>query len=125
MKVGREEVVGVWLAAEKYAKLDFDRMDRDSGGQADYLIRQLSSIPGVKAEKTPIDRTRRVHRVRVTWDESKLGKTAGAIEKQLRDGEPRIMVGRAKPQGLELTVFMNEAGDEKVAAKRLRELLSA
>lgn len=125
MKVGREEVVGVWLAAEKYAKLDFDRIDRESASQADYLIRQLSSVPGVKAEKTPFDRTRRVHRVLVTWDETKPGKTASAVEKQLRDGEPRIMVGRAKPQGLELTVFMNEAGDEKLAAKRLREILSA
>jgi L-seryl-tRNA(Ser) seleniumtransferase len=124
MKVGREEVVGVWLAAEKYAKLDFDRIDRTSAGQADYLIREMRGIPGVKAEKTPFDRTRRVHRVVVSWDEAKLGKSASSVEKALRDGEPRIMVGRAKPQGIELTVFMNEPGDEKLAARRLREVLS-
>ena len=40
------------------------------------------------------------------------------------EGEPRIAVGRS-PQGIELTVFMNEAGDEKVAVKRLREIFKA
>jgi hypothetical protein len=38
------------------------------------------------------------------------------------EGEPRIAIGRTQPQGIELTVFMNEAGDEKVAVKRLREI---
>src|SRR6185503_15827906 len=37
LKVGREEIVGVWLAAEKYAKLDFSALDRQSFEQAEYL----------------------------------------------------------------------------------------
>jgi len=43
------------------------------------------------------------------------------VEKQLRAGEPRICVIRGK-QWLEFTVFMNEPGDEKLAAKRMREI---
>jgi hypothetical protein len=43
---------------------------------------------------------------------------------QLRDGEPRIVVLRANP-GIEFTVFMNEPGDEKIAAKRMREVFKA
>jgi L-seryl-tRNA(Ser) seleniumtransferase len=124
MKVGREEVVGVWLAAEKYAKLDFDRIDRESAAQAAYLMRQLGMLDGVTVAKTPFDRTRRVHRVHVRWDEARLGITAEHAQKLLREGEPRIAIGRAQPQGLELTVFMNDAGDEKVAARRLKEVLT-
>jgi L-seryl-tRNA(Ser) seleniumtransferase len=124
MKAGREEVVGCWLACEKYAKLDFDAVDRESARQADYLIDQLQKIRGVTAEKTPFDRTRRVHRVKVSWDESKLGINARKVMQELRDGEPRIVVLRANP-GIEFTVFMNEPGDEKVAARRMREIFKA
>ena len=64
-------------------------------------------------------------RVMVQWDEQALGITAKNVERLLMDGEPRIAVGRAQPQGIELTVFMNEAGDEKTAVKRLREIFKA
>jgi uncharacterized pyridoxal phosphate-dependent enzyme len=124
MKAGREEIVGCWLACEKYAKLDFEAIDRESARQAAYLIEQLSKINGVMAEKTPFDRTRRVHRVKVTWDEAKLGMNAGQVMKELRDGDPRIVVLRASP-GIEFTVFMNEPGDEKIAARRMREIFKA
>src|SRR6185436_95179 len=48
MKVGREEMIGVWLAAERYSKLDFEAMDRQCARQADYLQAQLAKIPGLK-----------------------------------------------------------------------------
>ena len=54
-----------------------------------------------------------------------MGITARDVERLLMEGEPRIAVGRGQPQGIELTVFMNEAGDEKVAVKRLREIFKA
>jgi uncharacterized pyridoxal phosphate-dependent enzyme len=125
MKAGREEIIGCWLACEKYAKFDFDAIDRESDRQAAYLMAQLQKIKGLTAEKTPFDRTRRVHRVKVTWDESKLGINARQVMQELRDGEPRIVVLRANPQGIEFTVFMNDPGDEKLAARRMREIFDA
>jgi uncharacterized pyridoxal phosphate-dependent enzyme len=124
-KVGREEIIGVWLAAEKYARLDFDALDRQAAAQADYLLNQVNKIPGLEARKTPFDRTRRVHRVQVRWDEAALGLNSDQVVEQLRNGEPRIGVLKAQPQGIEFTVFMNEPGDEKIAARRLREIFAA
>ena len=124
MKAGREEIVGCWLACEKYAKLDFDAIDRESTRQAAYLIEQLRKIKELTVDQTPFDRTRRVHRVRVTWDESKLGISTRQVMQELRDGEPRIAVLRANP-GIEFTVFMNEPGDEKIAARRMRDIFKA
>ena len=89
------------------------------------MERELSAVPGLKLERTPVDRTRKIRRVQVHWDEQALGITAGDVERLLMEGEPRIAVGRAQPQGIELTVFMNEAGDEKAAVKRLREIFKA
>ncbi len=125
MKAGREEITGIWLAIERYAKLDFNAIDRQSAEQAEYLIREFTRIPGLRAEKLPFDRTRRVHRVHVTWDEEKAGLSARDAERQLRDGEPRIVVLRNRTSGLEFTVFMNDPGDEKIAARRMREVFRA
>jgi hypothetical protein len=60
----------------------------------------------------------------VQWDEEALKMTARDVERLLMEGEPRIAVGRFR-QGIELTVFMNEAGDEKLAVKRLKEIFKA
>jgi L-seryl-tRNA(Ser) seleniumtransferase len=124
MKVGREEMVGVWLACERYAKLDFDAIDRQCARQADYLQAHLAKILGLKVGRTPFDRTRQVHRVTVEWDEEALKLTAREVTQELRDGEPRIVVGRAR-RGVEFTVFMNEPGEEKVAVRRMREIFKA
>lgn len=118
MKVNREEMVGLWAAAEHYAQLDFAALDRECERQAAYLLTGFRQL-GLRAEKTPFDRTRRVHRVRVRWDAA-LG-TPAEIERQLWDGEPRIAVSRLD-DALEFTVFMNEPGDERIALERMRQI---
>ena len=46
-------------------------------------MEQLQKIKDLNLEKTPFDRTRRVHRVKVTWDESKLGINARKVMQEL------------------------------------------
>lgn len=125
MKVGREEIVGIWLAAEKYAKLDFAALDREAFAQAEYLSRELKKIKGMEVGYAPHDRTRRVHRVIASWDERALKLTVNECEKLLMDGDPRIAVLRQGPKGLLFTMFMNEPGDEKVVARRMRQIFGA
>jgi L-seryl-tRNA(Ser) seleniumtransferase len=124
LKVGREEIVGIWLAAEKYTRLDFAALDRQCASQADYLSAELKKIPGLQVSSAPHDRTRRVHRVVVEWDEKALKIDRDACERQLMDGEPRIAVLRRKG-ALMFTLLMNDPGDEKVVARRMREIFSS
>ena len=121
-KVGREEMIALWLACEQYATLNFRKLDKTSARQARWLARDLKKIPGLEISSVPFERLRRVHRVAVSWDEEKLGLTDQEVEQRLFDGEPRIAVTHADPQGIVLTVFMNEPGEEKAAARRLREI---
>jgi L-seryl-tRNA(Ser) seleniumtransferase len=125
MKVGREEMVTAWLTVEKYSRLDFDAIDRECVRQAEYIERQLSTVPGLRLQRTPVDRTRKIRRVMVRWDEAAMGITAAEVSRRLMDGEPRIAVGGTQPQGIELTVFMNEPGDEKIAVRRLKQIFRA
>jgi L-seryl-tRNA(Ser) seleniumtransferase len=123
MKVGREEMIGLWLACEKYAKLDFAAIERQSAQQAEHLRQELNKIPGLKASLAPHDRTRKVHRVQVEWDEAAVGLTRKEVDHALMNGEPRISVYR-HGGGLMFTLFMNEPGDEKIAARRMREIFN-
>ena len=124
LKVGREEIVGVWLAAEKYARLDFAALDRQCAGHADYLAAELRKIPGLKVSHAPHDRTRRVHRVLVEWDAEALKISANDCEKQLMEGDPRIAVLRHHG-AVVFTLLMHDAGDEKIVARRMREIFAS
>ena len=125
MKVGREEMVALWIAAENYARQDFGAIDRASRREADWLQKELAKIRGLRLGRVPFERTRRVHRVVVEWDEPALGVTTKQLKEQLFAGEPRIAVAGNPGQGIQLTVFMNEAGEERVVARRMREIFQA
>ena len=73
----------------------------------------------------PHDRTRRVHRVIARWNEAKQGLTIKECEKQLMEGQPRIAVLTHTSGGLLFTVFMNDPGDEKHLARRMKEIFGA
>ena len=121
LKVGREEVVGLLLAAEKYSKLDFEAIDIQCQAQAAYLGRELQKIPGLQVRFAPHDRTRRVHRLQVEWDAGRI--SVDELERKLLEGSPRIAVLREN-KGITFTLFMNDTGDEKHAARRMKEIFT-
>jgi L-seryl-tRNA(Ser) seleniumtransferase len=122
LKVGREEMVGILLTAEKYSRLDFAAIDRECASQADYLSRELKKLPGLQVSYAPHDRTRKVYRVVAEWDEKAVGLTYDQCEAQLLEGEPRIAVLRRK-RAIMFVLFMHEPGDEKIVARRMREII--
>jgi len=124
MKVGREEMVGVWLAAEKYSKLDFAALDRQYFEQTEYLVRQLKSISGLKVSYAPNEKIRRMPRVVTQWDEHDMRLTGDQCRNRLLDGEPRIAV-LPHDRGVAFALFMGEPGDEKIVARRMKEIFAA
>jgi L-seryl-tRNA(Ser) seleniumtransferase len=124
MKVGREEMIGVWLAAEKYSKLDTNVLKRQYIEQADYLTRELKKVQGIELSYTPDMKSHAVQRVVVQWDEQKLGLTTDQFERKLLDGEPRIAALRHQTQGMTFVFFLGESGDEKLVARRLKEIFA-
>jgi D-glucosaminate-6-phosphate ammonia-lyase len=122
MKVNKEEMIGLLAAIEIYSKLDFKALDREYERQADYVMGEFRKI-GLQVEKARFERGRKVHRVIATWDEAKRGMTSADVEKRLMNGDPRIAALRGPGgKGIEFTFLMNDPGEEKVVAARMREI---
>jgi len=124
MKVNKEEMIGLLLAVERYAKLDFAALDRECERQCAFVMESLSRL-GLNVEKARFERGRRVHRAIATWDEAKRGLTTADVEKKLREGEPRIaLLAGPGGRGLEITLMMNDPGDERILVRRMREIFA-
>jgi L-seryl-tRNA(Ser) seleniumtransferase len=122
-KVGKEEIVGLWAALEHFLRQDPAALWKEWEGRCATIAAPLAKIPGVRAEAFVPRINNAVPHLKVTWDATALGISPGDVAKQLRDGEPRIELRAVLPDGLEIGVWMLEAGEAQIVARRLAEVL--
>jgi hypothetical protein len=60
----------------------------------------------------------------VQWDEQGMDLTTDQFERKLLEGEPRIAALRHEPRGMTFVFFLGEPGDEKLVARRLKEIFT-
>lgn len=121
MKVGKEEIVGLIVALNRYAELDHETVMETWNKKARYLADQLADIRGVRAEY-------RINaagfgEVRVTWDRAIIPLTGQEAFRKLMSGEPRILYYEDDEGGTFQTRCMKD-GDEILAARRLRQFFT-
>src|SRR6476646_4052828 len=97
MKVNKEEMLGMLVALDRFVKLDHAALDREYRRRADVILRSLAGLPGLTADITGQD-----------------------VSRKLREGTPSI--GVRPGQDLLVGVWMMEPGEEKIVARRLREV---
>lgn len=119
MKVNKEEMLGMLAALELYVKKDHDLEKREFERRADTIARSVDGLTGVKAEIFVPDVANHVPHVRVSLDTR---ITAADAIKALRDGEPSIAT-RAEGGALVIGVWMMRPGEDKIVARRLRQVL--
>jgi uncharacterized pyridoxal phosphate-dependent enzyme len=122
MKVNKEEIVGLLAALESYVERDHARELKDFEKRAETIRSSAASVPGVKAETFVPEVANHVPHVRVSWDASAVGQTADAVVTAMRNGEPSIAI-RSENDALVIGVWMMRSGEDKIVARRLREVL--
>ena len=121
MKVNKEEILGMLVALELYLDRDHEKEMRDFEKRAETIRASAASVPGVKAEIFVPEVANHVPHVRISWDASN-ALTADAAVDAMRDGEPSIAI-RSENGGLVVGVWMMRPGEDKIVAKRLRQVL--
>jgi uncharacterized pyridoxal phosphate-dependent enzyme len=122
MKVNKEEMLGMLVALERFVKLDHAALDREYQKRANAILESLAGIKGVTASITVPEVANHVPHVKIVLDTAVTGITGQEISKQLRDGTPSI--GVRPGDELLVGVWMMEPGDDKVVARRLKEVFT-
>jgi len=124
MKVNKEEVLGMLAALELYLQKDHAEEWKLWESQIQLISDSATSVAGVKTEIHVPPYANHVPSLRIHWDESKVKISADEVRKQLREGHPSIQtVGDAKTVGM--TTWMMVPGQERIVAKRIKEILSS
>jgi L-seryl-tRNA(Ser) seleniumtransferase len=122
LKVNKEEMLGLLAAVERYLALDPAAEQRELEARAETIRNGVTPVRGVKAEIFVPEVANHVPHVRISWDQTAVGVTAADAVNRLRAGEPSIGA-RSEGDALVVGVWMMRAGEEKIVARRLREVL--
>lgn len=124
MKVGKEEIIGLLAAVERYLKVDHEAEHREMKGRVNYIIHALANVNGVKAQLFIPEIENHVPHVTIDWDEAGRGHTSQDVTDALLAGEPSIAVSRMGPGSLRVSVWMMRGDEYKIVARRLQETLA-
>jgi uncharacterized pyridoxal phosphate-dependent enzyme len=122
LKVNKEEMIGMLAALELYLAKDHAAEQREFEARAEAIRSSVAAIPGIKAETFVPDVANHVPHVRISWDPAAKGITSTDVVNALRAGEPSIGT-RSEGDTVVVGVWMMRKGEEKIAARRLREVL--
>lgn len=126
MKAGKEEIVGLVTALERYLAQDREAEDGRWEGQVATWVETLGALPGVNARRVcpvpPGVQPATIPRAYVAWDVTAVGLTIEEAVRKLRQGDPAVAVG-STAEALVLNPQMLAIGEEKVVAERIVALL--
>jgi uncharacterized pyridoxal phosphate-dependent enzyme len=125
MKVGKEEMVGLVVALERYLQQDFGAEAQGWEAVVARVVQALDGIPGVQARRVspsePGVQPNWIPRVYIDWDPRTVPLSRDEIGRRLLAGEPAVAVG-ASATGLYVNPQTLEPGEEDIVARRLREV---
>jgi D-glucosaminate-6-phosphate ammonia-lyase len=124
LKVNKEEMLGMLVALERYLANDHAAERRQFDARAEAIRSGVAGIPGITAEVFVPEVANHVPHVRISWNAAARGITAAGAVNALRAGEPSIGT-RSEGDALVIGVWMMQPGDEKIVARRLRQVLEA
>jgi L-seryl-tRNA(Ser) seleniumtransferase len=120
MKVGKEEMMGLLAAVERYLKLDHDARERYCEMAVECWCDGLNDLPGVTATRDfPNEACQPLPRAKVVFAD----RMGADVINALLAGDPAISVAAAGENGIYLNPMTLEPGQETIVLERLRELL--
>src|SRR5205823_2180101 len=126
MKVGKEEIVGLIVALERFVKQDHVLETNRWAARASRIAGSLQGIPGVTA--TTAANTAGYTDAEVSWDETVVPLNPDTFRQQLSSGTPKLELEFISQQSgtkvWHATARTRQLrdGEEMLVARRLREI---
>jgi len=124
MKVNKEEMLGLLAAVETFLRMDHNKTWKEWERRAKLIIDSARSAPGIEAEMYLPEIFNRWPHIRVQWDPQKVTAKPNDTVRSLRAGEPSVAV-LATREGLDVGVITLKPGEDRIVARRLREVLKS
>jgi L-seryl-tRNA(Ser) seleniumtransferase len=126
MKVGKEDMVALWTAVERFVGLDADAERKEFERKIGVIEKALARIPTIQFERITPPISNHVPHLQITWDETRIKITRDTITRELANGTPPIRIGRVThtgDKGILISVLTFQANEEEIVAHRLGEIL--
>ena len=124
MKVGKEEIMGLVAAVERYLSLDHAAERRELDARAERIMGVLGDVTGLACETHVPAIANHVPHVVVNWSEGDLGVTSEDAVARLLEGDPPVAVSRTGDGQLRISTWMLRAGQDTVVAERVKSLFA-
>ncbi len=127
MKVGKEDMVALLAAVERYVRLDHKAEWREWERRIGVIEKALADVPTLQCERVVPPIANPVPHLVLSWDEKRVKATREQVTRQLAEGDPPILIGRVHgtgDKGILISVFVLQDGEERVVAERLRGILA-
>ncbi len=122
-KVGRQEIIAIVVALEEWLTMDHEDRLAENAARVSALGRELRGIPNVRETKAVESHTYTGASLHVVLDSEGLGKSAQQVVSELNAGDPRILMGAAGDDTLNITVRNLKDGEDAIVARSLRSVL--
>jgi L-seryl-tRNA(Ser) seleniumtransferase len=126
MKVNKEEILGMYIALDRYIHLDHQKEWQDWENRIAYIESAVTKLKGVQTEKFVPAIANHTPALRISWDNVLIKLSPEELQVKLRTGTPSIEVSGfdKATHSISLTVLMLKSGQEKIVARRIAEELS-
>ncbi|MBI3680304.1 MAG: aminotransferase class V-fold PLP-dependent enzyme [Acidobacteria bacterium] len=125
MKVGKEEIVGMVAAVERYLRVDHDAEIRELDRRVAEMIGILAKVSGVQASKHVPRIANEVPHLMIEWDEAARKPSSRQVHDRLIAGDPPVYVLHQGAGKLMVSVWMMRATEHRIVARRIREIFEA
>lgn len=123
MKVNKEEMLGMMVALDNFAKRDHQAEWTEWEKRIGILKDSISNFKSLTAETFVPEIANHVPHLRIKWDAAALKITPEEVVKQLRAGDPSIEATPSAKDELVFAVWMLQPGETQIVARRVRAIL--
>ncbi len=127
LKVGKEDMVALLAAVERYVRTDHKAEWREWERRLGVIEQALRGVPTLRCERVVPPVANHVPHLLLTWDERRSKLTPARLARELAAGDPPIQLGRVAgtgDKGALVSVFTLQEGEERTVADRLTTILT-